>query len=289
LTGDYSVEPRFGTKWQFADNHAFGFGYGRHSRHEVLSMYFYRVLEPDSSISIPNTKLDLTKSDHFAFSYENSKLKNLYFKAEVFYQRLSDVLVKIDSNNSTQAPVNNNFPVGEFRNQGAARNYGIELLLDKTLSNGYYLLGSVTLFDSKFNPHLKDNWPHLEDKWFHTRYNARYIQNLVGGKEFKLGKGKKDLLGVNCKVIWAGGYRGQSYYPDSTAIPHHKYEKLYKDYFRIDASISYRLNRPKTTHIISCDFQNVTFRDNIYRNELDRPSLYHLEIVLPIFNYRIEF
>ena len=278
LTGAYSIEPRLGIKWQFAENHSIGFGYGKHSRHEVLSMYFHRVHETDTTFSIPNTKLDLTKSDHYVVSYENSMIKNLYFKTEVFYQHLYDVLRK-SGWNFTQAPINGDFPVDTFLNEGTARNYGIEFMFDKTMSNGYYILGTVTYFDSKFNP--------KNDKWYHTKYDAGFIHNLVGGKEFSLGKRKRDLLGINGKIIWAGGYRGQRFDSDEQPVRGDKYEVQYPDYFRMDASLSYRINRTRMTHIISCDLQNITRHKNVFNVEPGNET--SLDILLPFFNYRIEF
>jgi len=64
-------------------------------------------------------------------------------------------------------------------------------------------------------------------------------------------------------------------------------------YFRLDASIYYRLNRPKAAHRISLDIQNVTNRLNVdtifYDGVTGRiGTSYQLELI-PFINYRIEF
>jgi hypothetical protein len=131
-------------------------------------------------------------------------------------------------------------------------------------------------------------------------FDSRYINNLVAGKEFITGKKKTNILAINGKLIWSGNMRDT---PVDTALSRVEESTVYiqkqrntinlEDYMRFDIGVSYRINRPKVSHIISLDIQNVTNRLNIEErdwNEEDRIlETDHLSGILPIFNYRIEF
>ncbi len=40
-----------------------------------------------------------------------------------------------------------------------------------------------------------------------TTYNSMYIFNLVGGKEFMVGKEKQNIISLNIRSMLRGGYR----------------------------------------------------------------------------------
>ena len=122
----------------------------------------------------------------------------------------------------------------------------------------------------------------------------------LGGKEFKVGKGKNNLIGLNLKMLWAGGTRytpvdlersraeGKEVLQDEKA-----YSAQSPDYFRTDLRFSYRKNKPRASYIISLDIQNVTNRLNVYRQYYDS-ELHSIQTstqtgLIPILNYRIEF
>ena len=56
-----------------------------------------------------------------------------------------------------------------------------------------------SLFESKFTP--------INGVEYDTRFNGNYQMNVLGGKEIKVGKAKKNILGMNAKFIVAGGNR----------------------------------------------------------------------------------
>jgi hypothetical protein len=102
------------------------------------------------------------------------------------------------------------------------------------------------------------------------------------------------------KAVWAGGLRsipidleasqeqGRTVYDYSRA-----YQERYNDYYRIDVRISFRINRPKTGHLIALDVQNVTNRKNHFLEEYD-PDTGQIEQayqigILPIVLWRLYF
>jgi hypothetical protein len=132
-----------------------------------------------------------------------------------------------------------------------------------------------------------------------TLWNANYVNNFQGGKEFKLKKPGR-VLSVSSKLVWAGGQRftpvlldesreaGYSIRDDSKIFD----EKM-RDYFRLDAQLTYRIDRPKTTHSFKIDIQNATNREN-YFSQFYNPETENLDQstllgILPVLSYKVQF
>jgi hypothetical protein len=119
------------------------------------------------------------------------------------------------------------------------------------------------------------------------------------GKEFKL-KGNRDVLGLNVKIIGAGGKR---YVPIDLekSIEQgrqvHDWENAFDpklpDYFRADLQIVYRLNKPRYSTEWRLDVQNVSNHINpayyYFDASTQRILLKYQVGILPIVSYRIEF
>jgi len=287
LNAHSSFEPRLGLKWDFAEEQSFGIGIGKHSQQDFISSYFQEAQRLDGSYTMPNRDLGLTKANHYIFSYQNSLIKNVHIKTELYYQDLYNIPIA-ESPVYMKAPVNYEYPMDTLVNSGTGRNYGLEVTVEKYFSRGYYFLISSSLYDSKIDPG--------NGTLYNTRYNAGFSQTVVGGKEFKIGRSKQDLLGVNAKVIWTGGNRGQSYdtafYPPRMIFPK-RFEEQFRDYFRLDVNFSYRINRPGLSHIFSFDIQNVTNKKNILRIDWDFAEEKFKETyqygIFPFLSYKVEF
>ncbi len=275
LNGESIIEPRLGLKWDINPRHSLAIGFGKHSRHETLSTYFIQVPQPDGTYSSPNKNIDLTKSIHAVLSYDLNISRNLHLKTECYYQYLYDIPVR-NVIPYILAPINNSYRRDSLFNCGTGRNYGVEITLERFFSKGFYFMSATSLFDAKIDPG--------NDTLYHTKYNARFAQTIVSGKEFELGVKKQKLLGINTKLIWAGGNRGK-FKGDSLnpADPQDRYGKQYQDYFRIDVSFSYRINKPRVSHVISLDIQNATNRENWINRKSQQTG------IIPVFNYRLEF
>ncbi len=291
VNNDFVLEPRGGIEYQISPKHTLSAGIGLHSRRMPLNQYFIEIGDGQGNASTPNTNLDLMRAMHYVLGYDWRILKNGHLKLEVYYQDLNKVAVAADSN-FTDSFLNGQFIERELTDSGKARNYGLELTLEKFFSNQYYFLVTSSLFDSQYRA--------ADGNWYDSRYNANYTFNVVGGKEFKAGKNGNNIFGVNAKVLWNGGKRGTPVdldYFDDTGFVRLLQDQInalqFDDYWRIDASFSYRINRPKVAHIISLDIQNVTNRLNVdeeFFNTQTRmiETEYQLEL-LPLLNYRIEF
>ena len=187
-----------------------------------------------------------------------------------------------------------------LQNTGTGYNYGLELTVQKYFDKSFFFLFSGTLYDSKYTG--------SDGVLRNTSYNGAYVANLLAGKEFNIGK--RNILGIGAKVTTAGGKRyglvdlaktnqeKDLIYQDSMFN-----ELQFKDYFRLDFKISWRMNAKAMTHEIGLDLVNILGTRNIlslaYAPSLDpavlsnptyQPVAQKNQLgFLPIFYYKIDF
>jgi hypothetical protein len=294
LNNDFVIEPRLGFTWKANDKNFFNLGAGLHSKAEPLSIYLSEHEVADGTISTPNMDLGITKSAHFVAGYHWNFAKDFRLKTEIYYQYLYDVPVKVGDTTGTVSALNfsSGYTNEKLSNQGTGQNYGVELTLEKFFSNNYYLMATGSLFESKYT------MPDFEER--NTAFNSGYICNLVGGKEFLVGKNNQNVIGANLRVIWRGGYRTIPLNMEESVLQNRDvrdYERAYEtkapDYFRVDVGVSFRKNKPNWSWIVSLDLQNATNRYNVggeyYSPETGNVENWYMNGLIPILNYRIEF
>lgn len=257
LSKEFLTEPRLGVKKEFNDKRAISVGAGLHSRHEHVSSY-YGEFEKDGLIVQPNKNLKLNRAAHYVLGYNESLSDNLHLKIEAYYQHLFNIPVE-DSVASSYSSLNEDtsFTPIILTNKGTGKNYGIEFTAEKHYSKQYYYLLTASVFDSKYKT--------LENKWRNTRYNINYVVNLIGGKEFTLGRASKNkVIGLNVRGSITGGKRAtpvdleksiQAGY--EVQIEDLAYSKKLKDYYRLDFSTYLKWERSKSSHIIKLDILNL--------------------------------
>ncbi|WP_136466975.1 TonB-dependent receptor [Flagellimonas onchidii] len=291
VNNDFVLEPRGGIEYRISPKHTLSAGVGLHSRRMPLNQYFIEVSAGQGNVTTPNTNLDLMRATHYILGYDWRIIKNGHLKVEVYYQDLNKVAISATPG-FTDSFLNGRFIETALVDSGKGRNYGLELTLEKFFSNQYYFLITSSLFDSQYRAG--------DGNWYDSRYNANYTFNVVGGKEFKMGKNNNNILGVNAKLLWNGGKRETpvdlDFFDQTGRVRLLQTERNtveLDDYWRLDTSLSYRINRPKVSHVISLDIQNLTNRLNVNEvsfNPVARTTEteYQLEL-LPLLNYRIEF
>jgi len=292
--GRLSFEPRLAFRWAINNRHALTLGFGIHGQTQPSQIYYAEVLS-GSEITHPNSSLDFTKSYQAVLSYDWLFSEFWRSKLEIYYQDLRQIPVATD--NPVLSLVNfsnsdNAFANKILVNKGSGRNYGTELTVEKFLSHGYYILFTASVYDSKYFDAngVKRN----------TRYNSNYAFNLLGGKEFKIGKKKNSIIGFSLKLVEIGGQRYTPIDLEQSAIQHRAvyidslaFTKKTKDFFKIDFRLRYRLNAKKCSHEFSFELGNILNRKNIagirfnpYTNEID--YIQDLPLI-PVASYRIEF
>lgn len=296
LNNEFSLEPRAALKWQIDNRQSLSAAVGLHSKMEHLATYLFEGTLPDGTVRTKNDDLALSKSMHAVLGYDRRLGENMRLRTEVYYQHLYDL--PVENIPGSKHSIVNAFDIWgiigaeEVSNDGTGRNYGVDLTLEKFFSNDYYFLLTGSVYNSEYSP--------IDDNYYPTRFDGRYSATLLGGKEFKVGKNKKNILGFNGKFILAGGNR---YTPidleasrlegEQVNFDDRPFEAKAGDYARVDFGISYRINRAKMTHTIMLDIQNATNRENLhslyYDDDSQQLEKYTQTGFFPIFNYRVEF
>lgn len=147
-----------------------------------------------------------------------------------------------------------------------------------------------SLFDSKYL---------ASDKvWRNSAFNGRYMLNLLGGKEWKVGQ--MNTLALDVKMKAAGGRYFTPVDLDASQAAgveirdeSRAFSEQLQDYLRLDIKVSYRMNRSRVTHEFSLDLQNVTNRTNdflpVYNRRTNTESMITQIGFFPVPQYRIYF
>jgi hypothetical protein len=155
-------------------------------------------------------------------------------------------------------------------------------------------LVTTSFFESKYQA--------SDGVWRNTDFNGRYAANFLAGKEFTF---KNDnVLGIGVKVTGAGG-RWYGFVDEQASLATNELVFLdsafntrqFRDYFRLDFKVLYKINTAKMTHEIGLDLVNVLNTENIlalsYAPSLSDPSAEpvaeRMQLgFLPIFYYRAD-
>ncbi|AEV32699.1 hypothetical protein Oweho_1711 [Owenweeksia hongkongensis DSM 17368] len=297
--GNYSIEPRFGMSYQLTQKQSINLGYGKHSQAVPVVILYEKLRLPDGSYISPNENLDFTKSHHFVLGYDLMMKNRLHFKAEAYYQHLYDAVVTQmpSSFSSLNAGGFDFYAPDSVENGGAGCNYGLDLTLEKFMDKGFYFLSTISLYQSQYQG--------SDEVWRNTAFNGNYVANLLGGKEFVLGKKKQNsenrkTITLDGKVTYAGGQRytpidlqqsiidGEAVYAKDDA-----YGAQFDPYFRADIRIGYKVSGKKVTQELALDIQNVTNSQNPFGVDYNKSTqevetTYQLGI-FPMVLYRITF
>ncbi|MEM7297524.1 MAG: TonB-dependent receptor, partial [Bacteroidota bacterium] len=199
LNGKSYIEPRFGFRWD-RGRHVISGGLGLHSRMETVALYTARQYNEDGSFVQNNKDLGFTQAFHAALGYEKMLKPKLRLKAEIYYQHLFNVPVWPNDTTSNFALLTfstlntfDGYTSDALANDGTGKNYGVELTLEKFLTNGFYLLSTASLYKSKYTG--------SDGVERSTQFDGGYIYNFLAGKEFKVGKNKNNSISFNGKLI----------------------------------------------------------------------------------------
>jgi CarboxypepD_reg-like domain/TonB-dependent Receptor Plug Domain len=292
LNNTFAIEPRAGLRYNLSNNQSISFGIGRNSQLQVLQLYFNNKAE-NGSYSETNRSLDMTHSDQIVLGYERNLGAKTRLKLETYYQSLSNIPVDKKPSNYSVLNIGANFGTNDktdLQNTGTGRNYGAEMTIEHTFSNGYYYLATVSVFDSKYKGSngLEHN----------TAFNGNYTINLLAGKEFKVSK--KMVLSFDTKITSAGGKRFTPIDFEASKkaqrvvfFTDRAYESSYKDYFRADFKITIRRNGKNVMQEWFVDLQNISNAQNIFEQTY-KPATNQLTTTnqlgfFPNINYRIQF
>lgn len=291
LNNSWALEPRAGIKWQFSPKSSFALAYGLHSRMEKMDVYFVKTQGTgDRSV---NKDLGFTRAHHVMLSYGFKISDNMNMKIEPYFQQLYDVPVIADSSYSVLN--RRDFYVENVLvNRGKGRNIGVDITLERYLNKGLYYMMTASIFDSKYYGG--------DRKWRNTLYNRNFIVNVLGGKEWMVGRDKQNMFSVNFKITLQGGDRYAPVDEVATLLDPDRevqydetkaFSKQFSPMFITNFSVGYKINRKKVSHEFAIKSLNTTGCEEYYGHEYnfktDKIKPIRGATSLPNVSYKLEF
>ena len=286
------VEPRLGIKWITGNNQFLSAGVGFHSQIQPLGNYFARIKIGADSVQ-PNKGLEFSRAAHYVLGYSIAPTPNWNLKAEVYYQWLFSIPVSaLVKNSFSLLNQDDDYAIAALNNQGSGKNYGFEITLERYLSDQFYLLSSVSLYESAYLP---------SDKiWRSTRFNSNSTFTFLMGKEWNL-KGKRtSTFSVDCKLIYAGGVRvtpidlAKSIAQKTTVLDNTRiYEDKLSNIWRVDLQTEWKVQYGKKTGSLIAGVQNLFNRKNPVSQSYDpvtkQIKYNYLLGLIPVVGYKVDF
>ncbi|HPE54863.1 MAG TPA: hypothetical protein PK904_00575, partial [Bacteroidales bacterium] len=190
--------------------------------------------------------------------------------------------------------VDNTWSINQtLTNDGTGENYGLDLTLERFMNKGYYFVATASLFNATYV-----GGDGIERD---SRYNKSFVFNLLGGKEWKVGRTEKNnSIGINGKFSINGGDRQT---PVDEAATYQLQEVVYDPtrafseqkptVFYLHLTVNYRKNKPNHASIWSFQILNALgapeyfgYRYNYMKDTIDRDEQ---TIVIPNISYKIVF
>jgi hypothetical protein len=294
----WAVEPRLSFNWYLGKQHQLSLGYGWHSKIQPFSVSFY--VEPESnSSSVYNTSnrdLGFIRSHHLVLSYNLHLTQDWALKANVYGQYHTNIPVSLAPSSFSlinhgiyETPQQTNLV-----DNGIAFNAGVELSVEKFFNKGYHGIVSGAYFRSRYQG--------SDEVWRNTAFDVQYVLQVLAGKEFKIGKQKRNAITLDLRFNHRGG---TPYIPilleESIAEGREvrDYQNSYTarndSYTRIDVKVGARFNprKKKISHYFFIDLINVGLFENArqVRYDVDQQRIVEGKQfgLIPNVFYRVQF
>jgi hypothetical protein len=296
LNKTQSLEPRLALQWQPKSGQTIAISAGFHSKPEHISVYSLDYTDVNGVKSKDNKAIALPKAFHIVLGFDQTFGKDWRIKMETYYQKLFDIGVEKGGDRSfSMLNESNTFDLigrNSLISTGKGTNYGIDLTLEKFFSNNYYFLLTSSVFDSKYTDE--------KGKTLNGYYNSRYSFTIIGGRDFNVGKTKRNIISVNFKNILRGGNRftpineiESKKQKKEIRFLDRRFESQAPAYWRIDWNVQYKINKARLTHTWLIDIQNTLNHKNVQNQYFDAKTLtlkYNYQLgILPNVSYRVEF
>ncbi len=297
LNEQFVLEPRASVAYSFNKKNKVTLGYGMHNQNAPLPMLFLNE-DINGELVRTNSDLDFIRSQHYVLGYDVKLSKNWRLKTELYYQDIDRAPVDPFASSYSVLTEGADFAFSDDKislvNEGTGFNRGVEITIEKFYSKGYYALATASIFESKYTG--------SDDVERSTPFDNGYVFNVLAGKEFKIGKAKRNAIVIDTKLTTSGG---RWYTPvDLEASRAAGFEVLeeelafseqYDSYFRWDIKLGLKLNsgKRKVFHQFFLDFQNVTNRKNVFARQYNRltNNIDQVDQIgfFPDFLYRFQF
>ncbi|GMQ29094.1 TonB-dependent receptor [Algoriphagus confluentis] len=298
LNNDFVVEPRAAVSYEYKPGQKFSFAYGMHSQQVPFPILFLEEEVTPGNYQRTNLDLDFMRSQHYVLAYDRRIGLDWRVKAEAYYQSLRNIPVEV--NPSSYSVINEGADFGfderaGLVSEGVGENYGVELTIEKFFSNNYYLMSTLSLYNSTY-----EGSDGIERN---TAFNNGFVYNFLAGKEWAVGATGKNSITFDTKFTTAGGRPFTPIDLESTIenggrevfFEDQAFSQQLNDYMRWDVKVGFRINssRKKVSHQFFLDLQNVTNRENDFAQRYS-PTTNQINTVtqigfFPDVMYRIQF
>ncbi|WP_310555379.1 carboxypeptidase-like regulatory domain-containing protein [Flavobacterium sp.] len=276
INEEFAFEPRTSLSYAINTKSAINFGYGMHHQNVAAPILFLNE-NIGGNLVQTNKNLDLVRSDHYVLGYDLRFADKWRAKVELYYQSIDKAAVETTASGYSSLTEGASFTYSidktSLISNGKGSNSGVEFTLEKFFSKGYNVLFTSSFFESKYegSDGVERNSP----------FNNGYVINALAGKEFKIGKAKKNIFSINTKFTTAGG---RYYTPVDLAASQaagfeirddsKPYSEQYDPYLRLDIKLGMKFNSKskKRSHQFYVDFQNVTANENVFIKEYNRQT-----------------
>ncbi|MFY0685976.1 MAG: TonB-dependent receptor [Cyclobacteriaceae bacterium] len=295
MTGELSIEPRIGLKYNLTNRSSLNLAYGLHSQMEPF--FSYISLQKDESTNTYrrlNDDLRFNKAHHLTVGFYNQVNDLWNLGIEAYYQRQWNLATGVHYPISRVGGYDFIFESFDLNHDGTGHHYGIELAVERTMENGFYFIGNTSLFEANYMANDGVKRP--------SQYNARYVLNVVGGKEWAVGqkRGKSNFLNINLSSTYGGSQYytpidldrsiASGYYIGDYSRPN----ELQQDpLLLVDASIIYKKNRKRSNTQWVLQANNMLNRRSVIGADFDRENARQILQLgtgfLPILSWRISF
>ena len=292
LNHSVTLEPRLGITYKFLNGNSLGLAYGNHSQIEPLPAYFYQYESLAGGSHKPNLGLVPSRSNHVVGSYNRLLAENLRLTAEIYYQRLYNIPVTPGGYYALLNFKQEYLIKDSLSNEGTGTNMGVDLTVERFLHRNYYFLVTGSIIDSKYS--TGDN------RTYNTRWDYGYVLNLLGGREFFLGKNRDKIMGINARMVFQGGERTHPVdleksieAQDVVYDVDRAWEDRFPNTYFIDFTATLRVNKPRYASIWGIQIKNLLLENSIFYHQFNRKDQV-VEItgegfIFPNISYKIEF
>ncbi|WP_298152368.1 TonB-dependent receptor [Flavobacterium sp.] len=297
LNEEFVFEPRTALTYAINNKSAINIGYGLHHQNAAAPLLFLNE-NIGGNLVQSNKALDLVRSAHYVLGYDLRFADKWRAKFEIYYQAIDKAAVERIPSSYSSLTEGADFGFSTDKNSlvstGEGFNQGVEFTLEKFFSKGYNLLFTTSFFESRYtgSDGVERDSP----------FNNGYVINALAGKEFKIGKARKNVFTINTKFTTAGG---RYYTPVDLAASNaagyeirddaNAFSEQYDAYLRLDLKFGFKLNssKKKHSHQFYVDFQNITNNTNVFSKDYNRLTQQVNQIdqigFQPDFGYRFQF
>lgn len=291
LNGTRVLEPRWGVRYRLADKHFLNAGIGMHSQIQPLGNYFVRIKVGTDTLQ-PNLSLGFTRSNHYVLGYSYQFADNWNLKLETYYQWLYGIPITFGrATNFSVINMEDDYAIETLVNDGKGINYGMEYTLERWWNDQFYLLATLSLYNSKYQA--------SDGNWRNTRYNLNNAYTLLMGKEWNIKNKQSSTLGIDFKMVHTGGVRVTpidlylSRTRRTTVLDNSNlYAQQLPAFFRIDLQAEWKNQYKKRTGSFIIGVQNLTNKKNPVRQQWDANlgaiRYSYLLGRIPVFGFKLD-